>query len=190
MPQPDTGSCIAGGIVRKRPQEVLPGLTAPKKILVDPPTSFNRVTGMETGGPKIITSFSAPPPKGNDFNPLPQSLPPNLGKLARSIATREKTVGFLQACIETRPPPKNRHLPKSNHLADPLIKNTASQGVPIHTPRGMTRSEKKAAPCYGAHASAPKQAVFVHQELVEQLQAGHEVVFPLSAVDDFPNLWL
>ena len=54
----------------------------------------------------------------------------------------------------------------------------------------MTRAKQKAVLRYSANTSASKEEVFVHKELAEQVQAGHAVVFPLSAVTDLPNLWI
>ena len=51
---------------------------------------------MAVRGPKIITSFYAPPPRVDYFNPLPQALPPDIVKLARSLTARAQTVGFLR----------------------------------------------------------------------------------------------
>ena len=35
-----------------------------------------------------------------------------------------------------------------------------------------------------------KEADFVHQELADQVQAGHIIVFPMAAVCNLPKLWL
>ena len=111
---------------------------------------------MAAGGPKIITSFSVPLPCVDYFKPLPQALPPNLGKLVWSLVARAKTVGFLQAYKKVRGPPEIRHLSKSDHPAAPLVNRAASHGVLISNPRGMTRAERKAALHYGTHTSASK----------------------------------
>ena len=111
---------------------------------------------MAAGGPKIITSFSVPLPCVDYFKPLPQALPPNLGKLVWSIAERAKTVGFFQACTKVSGLPEIRHLSKSDHPAAPLVNRAASHGVLISNPRGMTRAERKAALHYVTHTSASK----------------------------------
>ena len=43
---------------------------------------------------------------------------------------------------------------------------------------------------YGTHASASKEAEFIHAELAKQVQAGHVSVLPLKAVTSLQNLWL
>ena len=63
-------------------------------------------------------------------------------------------------------------------------------GLPISFPRGVSEEELRADLHYGAHSSAMKEVDFVHQELAEQVQAGHVFVFPLTAVRNLPKLWL
>ena len=63
---------------------------------------------MEARGPKIITSIYALLTCIYYFNPLPQALPPDLGKLARISAERANKVGFPQACTEARAPPRTQ----------------------------------------------------------------------------------
>ena len=41
---------------------------------------------------------------------------------------------------------------------------------------------------YGTHASASKEAEFIHAELANQVQAGHVVVLPLEEVTSLQNL--
>ena len=79
------------GTGRKRPWEVLPGQPAPKIVPVDPPNSSKRAVGMVSGGPKIITPLTDPPPNVDYFTPLPNALLPDLGKLARGLDYREKS---------------------------------------------------------------------------------------------------
>ena len=43
---------------------------------------------------------------------------------------------------------------------------------------------------YGTHASANKEAEFIHAELAEEVQAGHVAVFPLEVFTDLQNLCL
>ena len=54
----------------------------------------------------------------------------------------------------------------------------------------MYKEESYAAILYGTHASAHKEAEFVHTELAEQVQAGHVAVLSLEAVTSLQNLWL
>ena len=43
---------------------------------------------------------------------------------------------------------------------------------------------------YGTHSSALKEKNFAWKELMEQLQAGHVVIFPWEAFKHLPGLWL
>ena len=54
----------------------------------------------------------------------------------------------------------------------------------------MDKEEKEAVILYGTHASAIKEADFIHTYLDEQVQAGHVAVFPLEVVNDLHNLWI
>ena len=84
----DTESCIIGWLVRKIPWKFLPCQPAPKKVFVDPPTSSKGAAGMTKGGPKKITSPTMFPTWVDPFNTQPKKLPPDLGKLAKSLASR------------------------------------------------------------------------------------------------------
>ena len=46
----------------------------------------------------------------------------------------------------------------------------------------MSEEELCAALHYGTHSSAKREVDFVHQELEDQVQAGHILVFPLDVV--------
>ena len=54
----------------------------------------------------------------------------------------------------------------------------------------MDEEERDAGIRYGTHASASKEAEFIHAELSKQVQAGHVAVFPLKAVTALQKLWL
>ena len=54
----------------------------------------------------------------------------------------------------------------------------------------MSEEELRAALHYVEHSSSMKEVNFSHQELDEQVQAGHIVVSPLAAVHNQPTLWL
>ena len=73
-------------------------------------------------------------------------------------------------------------IPAGAHPLAPLLHHASEHGVPIALPRGMDEEERGAAICYGTHASASKEAEFIHAELAEQVQAGHVAVFPLESV--------
>ena len=53
----------------------------------------------------------------------------------------------------------------------------------------MGEEEREAAIRYGNHASANKEAEFIHVELSDHVQAGHVAVFPLEAATALHNLW-
>ena len=78
----------------------------------------------------------------------------------------------------------------TSHRAVTLINHARQHGLPISLPRGMSEEELCADLHYGAHSSAKKEVDFVHQELVDQVQAVHIVVLPLYTVQDLPKLWL
>ena len=112
-----------------------------------------------------------------------------LGKLANFLGAREKEVGFSQTCTEVRGSPDLDMLPTGAHPAAPLLRHAAEHGVPIAFPRGMYEEERDDAILYGMHASARKEAEFIHMNLAEQIQAGHVAVFTLEAVTSLKNLW-
>ena len=124
------------------------------------------------------------------------ALPPNLGKLANlgklvtSLANRAKEIGVFPACAKARGPPELQELSLNSHRAVAMLNHARQHGLPITLPRGMSEKELHAALYYGAHSSAMKKVDFVHQELAEQVQAGHIVVFPLAAIRNLPKLWL
>ena len=43
---------------------------------------------------------------------------------------------------------------------------------------------------YGMHASASKEAEFIHAELADRMPVGHVAVFPLESVIALQKLWL
>ena len=81
-------------------------------------------------------------------------------------------------------------IPTETHPAAPLICHAAEHGVPIALLQGMDKDERDAAILYGTHASARKEAEFIHTELADQVQAGHVAVPPLEEVNLIKNLWL
>ena len=71
-----------------------------------------------------------------------------------------------------------------------MLNHARQHGLPISLQRGTSEEELRAALHYGAHSSAVKDVDFVHQELTEQVQSGHIVVFLLATVCNLPKLWL
>ena len=106
------------------------------------------------------------------------------------MADRACSVGFLQACIEARGPPKLEGLPVVSYLAAPILSHMRKHGVPINMPYGMTDKELESAISYGSHSSSNKERSFVRRELAEQLQAGNIAIFPLAAIRHLNKLWL
>ena len=54
----------------------------------------------------------------------------------------------------------------------------------------MDKEESYAAILYGTHASAHKEAEFIHTELSEQVHAGHVAVLSFKVVTSIQNLGL
>ena len=54
----------------------------------------------------------------------------------------------------------------------------------------MDKEDRDATIRCGTHASASKEADFIHAELADQVQAGYVAVLPLEAVIALQNLWL
>ena len=54
----------------------------------------------------------------------------------------------------------------------------------------MDEEERDTDILYGTHASASKEAEFIHAELVNQVQAGYVAVSPLEAFTALKNIWL
>ena len=67
------------------------------------------------------------------------------------------------------------------HPAAPLFCHAVEHGIPIALPRGMDKEERDATICCGPHASAIKEAEFIHAELAEHVQAGYVAVFPFGS---------
>ena len=142
---------------------------------------------MAVGRTEITASFYAPPTHIDYFNPLPNALPPDLGKLVQSLAAQANKVGF-SCLLRSKIPPGTLTAAQQRHPAAPPINHVAKHGFPISISQGMTSSERQAALRYVTHTSESKEAAFFHQQFAEKLQAGHAVVFPLSSVANLPNL--
>ena len=121
---------------------------------------------------------------------LSQHCYPNLGELAKRLAARAEQIHFLPACVKARGLPELQQLNITSHQAAALLNHARQHGLPISLPRGMSEEDLYADLHYGAHSSAKKEVDFVHQELADQVQAGHIVVLPMDTVQDLPNLWL
>ena len=72
----------------------------------------------------------------------------------------------------------------------PLLLHAAEHGVPITLPLGMDEEDRDATIRCGTHASASKEADFIHAELADQVQAGYVAVLPLEAVIALQKIWL
>ena len=116
------------------------------------------------------------------FNPIFTALPPNIGKLATSLAKRATEIRFFPACAEARGPPELQELSLDRHQSAEMMNHERQHGLPISLPREISEEEFRAALHYLAHSFAMKEVDFVHQELADQAQAGHIVVLPLTTV--------
>ena len=124
------------------------------------------------------------------FNPIPTALPTNLGKLATRIASRAAQIGFFPACAKARGPLELQYINLASHRAAALLDHTRQHGLPISLQRDISEEELRTALHYGAHSSAKREVDLVHQDLADQVQAGHIVVFLVDAVLYPPKLWL
>ena len=86
--------------------------------------------------------------------------------------------------MESGGPPEQCLLDAADHPVSPLVNHAATPGVPITVPKGVTKREQDKALRYGSHAYVVREVYFVHQELAEQIQAGHIVVFPWDAISN------
>ena len=80
------------------PREVLPGKPTPVAIVVDTPPLNSEGHRKGGRGYKIITKHShldTSPPYVDRSHPLIPNLPPNIGKLAESLAARADTIVFF-----------------------------------------------------------------------------------------------
>ena len=72
----------------------------------------------------------------------------------------------------------------------PLLLHAVEHGVHIALPRVMDKEDRDATIRCGTHASASKEAGFIHAKLADQVQAGYVAVLPLEVVISLQNLWL
>ena len=100
------------------------------------------------------------------------------------------TIGFFNACAEARGPPELQDLDPGSNPAASLLNHAPTHGIPINLPYGINRYENKGDIRYCAHDSKSKEVDFFHQELAEQVQAGHIAVFPLDTASHLHKLWL
>ena len=143
-----------------------------------PSNSPKRVSRIATRGIPHNTKLTK---KLSQKIPAPQPYtPPQLGKSAKRLASRENSVGFFQACVEARGPHEINQLPPNPHPATALLDHMQVHGVPIKIERDITDDELTRAIRYGAQSSATKETTFVRTELQEQSQAGHILLFPLT----------
>ena len=128
-------------------------------------------------------------PSISSLNPIPTALSPELGKVAQSLSGRAARIVFL-ICAEARGLPDLQQIHIYSHQAAELTNHARHHVIPISVLHRMSEEDICAAFHYGAHSSASKEVVFFHQEISTQVQEGHAVVSPLSAVRSIPKLWL
>ena len=97
---------------------------------------------------------------------------------------------FFQTCTKILGPPGLETLPAGVNPEAPLLRHAAHHSVPIDLPHGMDEQENEMALRYSTNAFSHKEVEFIHTELAEQVQARHMEVFPMTAVNALPNLWL
>ena len=153
-------------------------------MLLHPPASttrrpkLNQVLTVSSLSPLVI------------FNPIPSALPPNLGELANRLAARAEQIGFFPECVKARGLPDLQQLNLTSHRAAAMLNRARQHGLPISLPRGMSEEELRTALHYGSNSSAKKEVDFFHQEMADQVQAGHIIISPLETVRDLPQLWI
>ena len=145
-------------------------------MLVDPPRLYD-------GGAELNQVITVSPPSSLvSFNTILTALPPNLGKLAKRLAARAVQIGLFPVCDEARGTRRFEQLNLASYQAAELLNHASQHGLPISLTRGMSEEELHATLHCGAHSSAKREVGFDHQELSDQVQAGHIVVSPLDAV--------
>ena len=115
---------------------------------------FSTITPISTFIPYVVINY-----------PLLTSISQELRKSANSLAAQAKEVGFSQTCTEVRGLPELNILSTGMHPAVPLQRHATEHKVSIALQQEMDKEERYAAILYGTHASAHKEAEFIHTEL-------------------------
>ena len=84
-------------------------------VLLDPPAS---TTGRPEFNQVLTVSY---PSSLVSFNPIPSTLPPNLGELVKRLAARADQIGSFPACAKAIGPPELRRLNLTSHRSAVLL---------------------------------------------------------------------
>ena len=93
-------------------------------------------------------------------------------------------------CAEARGPPELQQIHPVKHPSAEILNHEREHGIPISLTRGIPEEELRAALHYGAQSSSGKEVDFVHHKIDKQVQAFHDVIYPLADVRGLPTLWI
>ena len=117
-------------------------------------------------------------------------MPDELSELATKINIELLSCSFINICKWHRGRYELAHMSVEEHPAAALINHLRQYGAPVTLQTQNSPEQLQAQLAFGCHASARHEATFFRRELQEQVTAGHNLVLPLSAVQDLPGLWL
>ena len=125
--------------------------------------------------------------------PLPNyetNVSDELSKLALNIKKELSDCGFKNLCIRHRGRYELAHLCAGEHPAAALLNHLRVNGATVTLQVENNRSNLQEQLAFGCHSSARQETAFFRDDLHRQVLAGHNLVFPLSAVIDLEGLWL
>lgn len=96
----------------------------------------------------------------------------------------------MSLCLKTRGRHDLVRIPPQAHPAAPFLNNLRLHGADVALTRNPSKTHLAKQLAYGCHPSARAKAHFFRADIVDQIQAGHLLALPLSAVRHLPHLWI
>ena len=130
-------------------------------------------------------SFIAPP-KDKSAQRLPDALGKCALKLNKTLTPHE----FYALVDKTRGRYELNPLGVHEHPAAPFLNHLRKHGAEVKLDTPASAARLAAQLKKGAHPSAHLRAEFLRGDILDQVNKGHLLVLPLSAVRDLPDLWI